>query len=98
MNLVNRTVIIEVLSPDTEAYDRVRRFEHYQSIDSLQEYLLVSTDRTGVTLYRRQLESEWRLITINSLDSYIDLQSVGCRLLLRDLYYKVAFPVEASSV
>lgn len=69
MNLLNPTLIFELLSPSTEAYDRGRKFEHYQSIESLREYLLVSSDRVGVTLYRRKSESEWVLIMANSLDS-----------------------------
>jgi len=51
--LLNPTVIVEVLSPSTEAYDRGRKFEHYQSIDSLREYLLIDPNASSVTLYRR---------------------------------------------
>src|SRR5215467_426665 len=43
--LLNPTVLVEVLSPSTEAYDRGLKFEHYQSIDTLREYVLVSCDR-----------------------------------------------------
>jgi len=94
MNLLNPTVIVEVLSPSTEAYDRGRKFEHYQSIDSLREYLLVSSDRVSVTLHRRQSENQWLLITATELESHIQLESAGCRLLLRDLYEKIVFPAE----
>src|SRR6476660_6052648 len=44
-NLLNPTVLIEVLSPSTEAYDRGEKFEHYRAIDSLREYLLIAQDR-----------------------------------------------------
>lgn len=90
--LLNPTVIVEVLSPTTEGYDRGRKFEHYKSIDTVREYLLVSSDRVSVTLYRRQPDDSWLLVVATALDSAIDLESCGCRLLLRDLYEKVEFP------
>jgi Uma2 family endonuclease len=92
--LLNPTIIIEVLSPSTEAYDRGRKFEHYKSVDSVREYLLIDSERISVTLYRRKSESEWLLITENSLDGTVALESVDCRLALRDLYEKVEFPAE----
>jgi Uma2 family endonuclease len=91
MNLLNPTVIVEVLSPSTEAYDRGRKFEHYQSIESLREYLLIASDRVSVTLHRRQTESEWLTITAISLEAAIELESAGCRLMVRDLYDRVEF-------
>jgi len=57
--LLNPTVIVEVLSPSTEAYDRGLKFEHYKSIESLREYLLVSSDRVSATLFRRQPDGTW---------------------------------------
>ena len=54
MTLLTPTVIVEVLSASTEAYDRGRKFDHYQSIESLREYLLVASDRMSASLYRRQ--------------------------------------------
>ena len=52
--LLNPVLIAEVLSPSTESYDRGRKFEHYRCIPSLQQYLLVSSDRIGADLYTRQ--------------------------------------------
>jgi Uma2 family endonuclease len=89
--LLNPTVIVEVLSPTTEAYDRGLKFEHYKSIDSVQEYLLVSSDRMSATLYRRPGAGPWQLFTFTTPDAAIELESCGCRLLLRDLYDKVEF-------
>ncbi len=90
--LLNPTLIVEVLSPTTEAYDRGLKFEHYKSIESVREYLLVSSDRVSVTLYRRQSDAPWLLMIATTLDSAVELKSCGCRLLLRDLYDKVTFP------
>jgi Uma2 family endonuclease len=94
MTLLNPTVIIEVLSPTTEAYDRGRKFEHYQSIDSLREYLLIASDRMSATLYRRQSEQQWLITIANTPESAIELESAGCRLPLLDLYDKVDFPAD----
>jgi Uma2 family endonuclease len=58
--LLNPTVIIEVLSPSTEAYDRGRKFAHCREIVSLREYALVSQDRMAVDWYRREGET-WTL-------------------------------------
>jgi Uma2 family endonuclease len=85
-------VIVEVLSKSTEGYDRGKKFEHYKSIESFREYLLVSSDRIGATLYRRQAAEPWLLMTFNTPEAVIELESVGCRLVLRDLYEKVGFP------
>jgi Uma2 family endonuclease len=52
--LLNPNLIVEVLSPSTELYDRVRKFEHYRSLESVSEYLLVSSERVGAELYTRQ--------------------------------------------
>ena len=92
--LLNPTVIIEVLSPSTEAYDRGRKFEHYQSIESLREYLLIASDRMSATLLRRRTELEWISITATAPESVIELESAGCCLILRDLYDKVEFSAD----
>src|SRR5215510_7682894 len=57
--LVNPMLIIEMLSPTTEAYDRGGKFLAYQSIESFQEYLLVAQDRPHVTHYTRQQRGKW---------------------------------------
>jgi Uma2 family endonuclease len=92
MTLLNPTVIVEILSASTEAYDRGRKFEqHYQSIYSLHEYLLIASDRIGATLFRRRSEDEWLSITVKTLDGSIKLESAGCTLSLKDLYEGVEF-------
>ena len=89
--LLNPTVIIEVLSESTEAYDRGRKFEHYRPLESLAEYLLVSSERVSVERYTRQPDSSWNYIAKASLEDSLDLPSVGCHLALADLYEKVDF-------
>jgi Uma2 family endonuclease len=89
--LLNPTLIVEVLSPSTEAYDRGRRFEHYQSIDSFQQYLLLASERIHADLFTRQPDGLWLLKAAGSLEDIIELDSVGCRLTLRDTYERVEF-------
>jgi Uma2 family endonuclease len=98
MTLLNPTLIVEVLSPSTEAYDRGKKFEHYQSIDSLREYVLIASDRVSVMVHRRQSESQWLTMTVTSLDGRMELESVACRLMLNEVYKKVEFPAKEASV
>jgi Uma2 family endonuclease len=89
--LLNPAVIIEVLSPSTEAYDRGRKFEHYRSIESLREYVLVSYDRAHVDLFTRQQNGRWQLNSADGIESSVELESIGCRLALADVYEKIDF-------
>ena len=87
--LLNPALIAEVLSPSTEGYDRGRKFEHYRSIESLAEYLLVAQDRVHVDLYTRQPDGHWVLSEASRLEDTLELKSIGCHLALTDLYEKV---------
>jgi Uma2 family endonuclease len=87
--LLNPSVIVEVLSPSTEAYDRGRKFEHYKSLESLREYLLVAADRMHADLYTRQADGRWMLASADKLEDSLTLESVDATLLLADLYEKV---------
>jgi Uma2 family endonuclease len=89
--LLNPGLIVEVLSPTTEAYDRGRKFEHYQSIESVREYLLVSSDRVHADLYSRQPDGRWLLTSAHRLEDCLTLESVGARIVLSDLYDQVEF-------
>ena len=90
--LLNPSLLVEVLSPSTEAYDRGRKSEHYRSIESLREYLLVASDHVQAELYTRQPDGRWLLTAAGRLEDSLDLQSVGCRLALLDLYEKTDVP------
>jgi Uma2 family endonuclease len=91
--LTNPTVLFEVLSPSTEAYDRGRKFELYRKIESLQEYILLAQDRPFVERYVRR-GNTWVLSDLSTLDDSLQLESIGCTLALRDIYDKVEFPLE----
>ncbi len=88
--LLNPTVIIEVLSPSTEMYDRGKKFQHYRTILSLQEYVLIAQDSARIEHYRRQGE-QWLLTDIAGLEAIVGLPAVECSLSLSDVYEKVSF-------
>jgi Uma2 family endonuclease len=94
--LLNPTVIVEVLSESAEAYDRGLKFELYRSLESLSEYLLISSQRVSASLHTRQPGGQWLLKPVTRLEDSLDLESVGCHLLLADLYEKVDFSGELS--
>ena len=88
--LLNPTVLIEVLSPSTAAYDRGEKFASYQKLDSLCEYVLISQDRVRVEHYLRQTHG-WDLTEFQSLSDVFQLVSIGCELSLQSIYAKVQF-------
>ena len=88
--LLTPVVIVEVLSPATEAYDRGEKFAHYRTLPSLQEYVLVGADRPSVEHYLRQGE-QWLLTAVTDLDGVVQLPTIGCALRLRDIYQRVPF-------
>ena len=87
--LLNPNLIVEVLSASTEAYDRGRKFAPYQSIESLSEYLLVSSDHVRADLFTRQPDDRWLLTSASRPEDSLDLTSVDCRITLSGLYEKV---------
>lgn len=89
--ILNPSLIIEVLSPSTEAYDRGRKFDQYRSIESLTDYLLVASDRIHTDLFTKQPDGRWLLTSADRLEDSVDLPSIACRLNLADLYEKVEF-------
>jgi Uma2 family endonuclease len=89
--LLNPKVLVEILSESTEAYDRIQKFELYGSLESLAEYVMVSSLRVRVERYTRQPDGTWNYCSKTSLEDAIDLKSVDCHLRLADLYNRVAF-------
>jgi len=87
--LLNPALLAEVLSPTTEAYDRGKKFEHYQTIPSLSEYLLVSQDSFRVEQYLRQDGNRWLLTAVTGLDGRLALPSIQCEMVLAEVYDKV---------
>lgn len=87
--LTNPLVIIEVLSPSTAAYDRGKKFQWYQQIDSLREYILIAQDEPVIEQFVRQPSGSWLYTKVEGLDQSIELATINCRLRLKDIYAKV---------
>ena len=88
--LLNPTLIVEVLSDSTEAYDRGKKFEHYRTLNSLSDYLLVAQDNLSIEHYVRQPNDKWLLTPYKDLRSAIVVASADCTLPLTEIYDKVA--------
>jgi len=86
--LLNPTVIVEVLSESTEAYDRGEKFAHYRRLDTLRDYVLVAQDKIRIEHFRREGE-EWILSEISGPDAALHLGSIDCRVHLAAVYEKV---------
>lgn len=92
--LLNPVLLIEVLSDSTESYDRGRKFQHYRSIESLQEYILVSQTEARVEKYVRHGDGFWLLSEAVGLDSEIEFSSIECQIPLSEIYDKIDFSAE----
>ena len=87
--LLNPTVLIEVLSRSTEAYDRGEKAEHYRRLPSLAEYLLVSQDKPHLEHYLRQPDDRWLLSEISDMHALVSLPAIACTLALAAVYDRV---------
>jgi Uma2 family endonuclease len=87
--LLNPTLIVEVISPSTEGYDRGKKFAHYRTIESLAEIVLVSQERIEVERFSRQPEGGWLLLEANRLEERLPLPAIGCELSLAGIYKRV---------
>ena len=91
--LINPSLLVEVLSPSTEAYDRGDKFSHHKSIPDFAEYLLVAQHRPHVTQLVRQQDGSWVYNEFNDLSASLKLSSLGCELRLEEVYQNVTFGV-----
>lgn len=88
----NPVVIVEVLSPTTEAYDRGEKFGHYRRIPSLKHYVLVSADYAHVERFDRGDDGVWSL---HDCVDTVALPSLAIALPMSELYADVEFPPRA---
>ncbi len=89
--LLNPLLIVEVLSPSTEQYDRTGKFLRYQRIPGFAEYLLIAQDRPLVELCSRQEDGMWEWVAVEGLEATITIPSLDCTLALADIYNNVQF-------
>ena len=96
--LVNPKVIIEVLSPSTEAFDRGEKFLRYRThLESLTDYGVIAQNRPLVEHFARQPNGQWVIAaTATELSETVVLSSIGCTLRLSDIYERIVFPEETA--
>jgi Uma2 family endonuclease len=87
----NPDLVVEVLSPSTEASDRGAKFKAYQTIESLKEYVLVSQDKPLVEQFVRNGDGKWTYMAAEGLESSLALPSIECTLSLSAVYKRVEF-------
>jgi Uma2 family endonuclease len=90
--LVNPTVLIEILSPSSEAYDRGKKFQHYREVETLQSYLLVAQDKPRIEQYTRQVDGHWLLKDAKGMEASLEIAAIGCLLPLAAIYEGINFP------
>lgn len=90
--LLNPSVVVEVLSPTTEGYDRGKKFAHYRRVDAITDYVLVAPDRMSVEHYTRASDGTWSLHAYEQPDDAVVLNGLGARLPLSDIYLEIQFP------
>ena len=87
-------LIIEVLSPSTEAIDRGVKFARYRQFSALQEYVLVQASQPGVEVFRRNDKGQW-VLSEYSLEDCLPLESIGANIQVAELYRQVQFDRDA---
>jgi Uma2 family endonuclease len=87
--IINPKVLIEVLSPSTEAYDRGDKFAYYRQAPDLTDYLLVSQDKYRVEHFSKQTNGEWLFKVVDTPGESVNIPSIRCSLALADIYESI---------
>ena len=94
--LVNPAILIEVLSPSTEALDRGRKADEYRRLASVTDYLLIAQDRVKVEHWSRRAEG-WGVVELGGIDDAIRLEAMGLEIPLRRVYAKTTMMSDEST-
>jgi len=89
--LLNPSVIVEVLSPSTETYDREKKSWHYRRLESVRELVLVSQESPVIECYHRTSNQEWLLRTMEGMDASLRLDSLDLAIPFAEIYANVVF-------
>ena len=89
--LLNPDLIVEVLSDSTRNYDRGDKFQQYRGVSSFREYLLVDQAKAHVERYSKQNDGTWSLWETDALHEVVHLESIGVKLPLSEIYFKIDF-------
>ena len=89
--LLNPQLLIEILSPTTEAFDRGAKAALYRAMPTLTDYVLIAQTEPRVEHFHREEAGYWRFTESAGLDAILSLPSIACELPLRGVYAKVEF-------
>jgi Uma2 family endonuclease len=95
--LTNPSLIVEVLSPSTEAYDWGEKFLRYKSIPSFSEYLLVAQHQPFVTQFVKQSSGDWIRYDVADFGDNVKLHSLNCEMNLSEVYQDIKFATETEA-
>ena len=90
--LLNPRLIIEVLSDSTGRKDREEKFDCYETLESLTDYVLISQTEPRIEHFSRLEEGGWRFVVARGMTAVLALPAIGCRLPLADIYARITFP------
>ncbi len=93
----NPVLIVEVLSPSTEGYDRGAKFKMYRSLPSFREYVLVSQEEPLVEVFFKQDDKSWRYQASSGIESEVTLAFIEHTIMLKNIYQKVNFKEDNAS-
>jgi Uma2 family endonuclease len=85
-NVLNPTVIIEVLSKSTKNYDRGEKFKLYRDIPTLKEYILVDSENIHIEIFRLNTNNHWELEEYTSVESSVNIKAINESIALTDIY------------
>ncbi len=92
--VLNPTLIVEVLSKTTEAYDRGKKFDNYSTIPALREYVLVSQDEPMMQRFLRNDDGTWTLTSVSGMDRSLKLLSIDVEIPLAEVFDRVDFTAD----
>ncbi len=95
--ITDATVVIEILSPSTENYDRGFKFEQYRQLKSLNDYVVIAQARVHIEYFTRQDDGSWIFRETSDLNAVIHLPSIACTLAVARAYRRVDFEIQARS-
>lgn len=89
--ILNPLLIVAVLSPGTEKYDRGTKFDEYKTIPSFKEYVLISQKMPYVSTYFKEDTELWRIKTTMNKEATVYLRSIDLEISLKDIYDGLQF-------
>ena len=92
--IINPLLIVEVLSPSTQAYDRLGKFELYKLLPSFKQYVSVNTDKYSVETRFQEETDLWRIKTETNVENAVILRSLGVSISMADIYEDIIFPLK----